>query len=116
MPAHGPPKRGHFSAILSGCLYSDDSLGSTDLYSDDGLGSTDNSALWNLFMVDFKVAFNVLKKDPDYFFGCAIEWDPITGIIKLDPGQYLREIVAKYDMTDIHSSPIPLPAGRKISP
>ena len=81
-----------------------------NLYSDDGLGSTDNSALWNLFMVDFKVAFNVLEKDPDYFLGCAIEWDPITGVIKLDPGKYLREIVA----TDIHSSPIPLPAGRKI--
>ena len=34
----------------------------------------------------------------------------ITGVIKLDPGKYLREIVAKYDMTDT----IPLPAGRKI--
>jgi len=44
----------------------------------------------------------------------AIEWDPITGVIKLDPGKYLREIVAKYDMTDMNSSPIPLPAGRKI--
>ena len=30
------------------------------------------------------------------------------------PGKYLHEIVAKYDMTHIHSSPIPLPAGRKI--
>jgi len=84
-----------------------------NLYSDDSLGSTDNSVLWNWFMVDFKVAFNVLEKDPDYLLGCAIEWDPITGI-KLDSGKYLREIVAKYDMTDIHSSPIPLPAGRKI--
>jgi hypothetical protein len=65
-------------------------------------------------MLDFKVAFNVLEKDPDYFLGCAIEWDPITGVIKLDPGKYLREIVAKYDMTDIHSSPISLPAGIKI--
>ena len=43
-------------------------------------------------MVDFKVEFNVLEKDPDYFLGCAIEWDPITGVIKLDPGKYLREI------------------------
>jgi len=65
-------------------------------------------------MVDFKVAFNVLEKDQDYFLGCAIEWDPITGVIKLDPGKYLCEIVAKYDMTDIHSFPIPLRAGRKI--
>jgi len=85
-----------------------------NVYSDDGLGSTDNSALWNSFMVHFKVAFNVLEKDPDYFLGCAIEWDPVTGVIKLDPGKYLREIVAKYDMIDIHSSPIPLPAGKKI--
>ena len=85
-----------------------------NLYSDNGLGSTDDSALQNSFMVNFKVAFNVLEKDLDYFLGCAIEWDPITGVIKLDPGKYLREIVAKYDMTDIHSSPIPLPAGRKI--
>jgi len=85
-----------------------------NLYSDDGLGSTDNSAHWDSFMVDFKAAFNVLEKDPDYSLECAIEWDPITGIIKLDQGKYLREIVAKYDMTDIHSSPVPLPAGRKI--
>ena len=56
-----------------------------NLYIDVGLRSTDNSALWNSFMVDFKVAFNVLEKDLDYFLGCAIEWDPITGVIKLDP-------------------------------
>jgi len=85
-----------------------------NLYSDDGLGSTDNSALWDSFMVYSKAAFNVLEKDPDYFLGCAIEWDPNTGIIKLDPGKHLRAIVAKYDMTDIHSSPIPLPVRRKI--
>jgi len=66
-------------------------------------------------MADFKAAFNVLKKNlkSDYFHGFAIEWDPITGIIKFDLGKYLREIVAKYNMTDIHSSPIPLPAGKK---
>ena len=45
-----------------------------NLYSDDGLGSTNNSALWNSFMVDFKVAFNVLEKNPGYFLGCAIEY------------------------------------------
>ena len=32
-----------------------------NLYSDNGLGSTDNSALWNSFMVDFKVAFSDLQ-------------------------------------------------------
>jgi len=85
-----------------------------DLYSDDGLGSTDNSALWDSFMVDFKAAFIVLEKDPVYFPRCSIEWDPITGIIQLHPEKYLLEIVAKHDMTDIHSSPIPLPACRKI--
>jgi len=37
-------------------------------------------------MVDFKAEFNVLEKDPDYFLGCAIEWDPITSVIKLDRG------------------------------
>jgi len=36
-----------------------------NLYSDDCLESTNNSALWVSFMVDFKVEFNVLKKDPD---------------------------------------------------
>jgi len=66
-------------------------------------------------MVDFKVEFNVLEKDADYFPGCAMEWDPTTGVIKLDPGKYLCEIVAKYDMTNIHPSPIPLPVGRKIA-
>ena len=47
-----------------------------NLYSDDSLGSTDNSALWNLLMVDFKVAFNVLEKDPDYFSVA-----PLSGIL-----------------------------------
>ena len=60
-----------------------------NLYSDDGFGSTDNSALWDSFMVDFKAEFNVLEKDPNYFLGCPIEWDPSTGVIKLDPGNYL---------------------------
>jgi len=55
------------------------------LYSDNGLGSNDNSALWDSVMVDFKVGFNVLEKDPHYFLCCAIEWDPITSVIKLDP-------------------------------
>jgi len=41
-------------------------------YSDDSLGSTDNSALRDSFIVDFKVEFNVLEKDPDYFIGCTI--------------------------------------------
>jgi len=64
-------------------------------------------------MVDFKVEFNVLEKDPDYFLGCAIEWDPISGVIKLDPGKYLREIVAKHDMTDFRPSPIRAPCLRE---
>jgi len=54
-----------------------------------------------------------LEKDLNYFLGCAIQWDPITGVIKLDPGKYLRESVAKYDIADIHSSPIPLPCLQK---
>ena len=60
-----------------------------NLYSDDILGSTDNSALWDSFTVDLKVEFNVLEKDPDHFLGCAIECDPTTGVIKLDPRKYL---------------------------
>jgi len=55
-----------------------------------------------------------LKRDPDRFFSCAIEWDPITGIIKLDSSKYLRKIIAKYDMTDVHSPTIPLSAGNQI--
>ena len=43
------------------------------LYSDDGLASIDNSTLWDKFMLDFKKAFDVVEKDPDYFLGCAIE-------------------------------------------
>jgi len=84
-----------------------------NLHSDDSLGSIDNSALRFSFMVDFKAEFDVLK-DPDYFLGCVIEWDSVTGVIKLDLGKCLLEFVAKYDMTDIHSSSIPLPAGRKV--
>jgi hypothetical protein len=43
-------------------------------------------------MLDFKNAFEVVEKDPDYFLGCAIEWDPETGVIQLDASKYLREV------------------------
>ena len=58
-----------------------------NLYSDDGLASIDNSALWDKFMLDFKAVFDVVEKDPDYFLGCAIEWDPETGVIQTLIGQ-----------------------------
>ena len=72
-----------------------------NLYSDDGLASIDNSALWDKFMLDFKKAFDVVEKDPDYFLGCAIEWDQETGVIKLDASKYLREVISKFDMVPI---------------
>jgi hypothetical protein len=72
------------------------------LYSDDGLASIDNSTLWDKFMLDFMKAFDVVEKDPDYFLGCAIEWDPETGVIKLDASKYLREVIAKFDMVGAH--------------
>ena len=80
-----------------------------NLYSDDGLASIDNSALWDKFMLDFKKAFDVVEKDPDYFLGCAIEWDQETGVIKLDASKYLREVISKFDMVGAHPSPIPAP-------
>jgi hypothetical protein len=85
-----------------------------NLYSDDGLASIDNSSLCDKFMQDFKKAFDVVEKDPDYFLGCAIEWDPETGVIKLDASKYLREVIAKFDMVGAHPSPIPAPAGMRI--
>jgi hypothetical protein len=85
-----------------------------NLYSDDGLASIDNSKLWDRFMLDFKSVFEVVEKDPDYFLGCAIEWDPETGVIQLDASKYLREVIAKFDMVGSHPSPIPAPAGMKI--
>ena len=85
-----------------------------NLYSDDGLASIDNSVLWDRFMIDFKSAFDVVEKDPDYFLGCAVEWDPETGVIQLDASKYLREVIAKFDLLGTHPSPIPAPAGTKI--
>ena len=72
-----------------------------NLYSDDGLVSIDNSALWDKFMLDFKKVFDVVEKDPDYFLGCAIEWDQETGVIKLDASKYLREVISKFDMVGL---------------
>ena len=85
-----------------------------NLYSDDGLASIDNSMLWDKFMKDFKKDFDVIEKDPDYFLGCAIHWDPETGTIELDASKYLREVVTKFDMVGAHPSPIPAPAGTKV--
>ena len=65
-------------------------------------------------MTDFKGAFDVDEKDPDYFLGCTIEWDPESGVIQLDASKYLCEVIAKFDMVGAHPSPIPAPAGTKI--
>ena len=62
-------------------------------------------------MLDFKGAFDVVEKDPDYFLGCAMEWDSETEVIQLDASKYLREVIAKFDMGSAHPSPIPAPAG-----
>jgi hypothetical protein len=74
----------------------------------------DNSKLWDRFMLDFKSVFEVVEKDPDYFLGCAIEWDSETGVIQLDTSKYLRKVIAKFDMVGAHPSPIPAPTGMKI--
>jgi hypothetical protein len=70
-----------------------------NLYSDDRLTSIDISKLWDKFMLDFKNAFEVGEKDPDYFLGCAIEWDPETGVIQLDASKYLREVRSRVDLS-----------------
>ena len=64
--------------------------------------------------MDFKGAFDVVERDPDYFLACSIEWDPESGVIQLDTSKYLREVIAKFDMLGVHPSPIPDPAGTKI--
>ncbi len=85
-----------------------------NLYSDDGLTSIDNSKLWDRFILDFKSVFEVVEKDPDYFLGCAIEWDSETGVIQLDSNKCLRETIVKFDMVGVYPSSIPTPAGMKI--
>lgn len=84
-----------------------------NVYSDDGLASTDNDELWNEFMRDFKQHFDVQEKEPDYFLGAAIIQEP-SGIVKLDPSKYQREIVAKYDMSKAMHAKLPLPPGAKL--
>ena len=84
------------------------------LYIDNSLGLTDNGELWDSFMLHFKKDFDVLQKYPEYFLECGIEWDLTTSIIQIDPGKYLREMVAKYEMNGTHPSPIPIPAGTNV--
>ena len=66
-------------------------------------------------MADIQSKFAVIKQDLDYFLRCGIDWDPITSIIKLDPGKYLGEILAKYDMLGAHSSAIPIQRALKFT-
>ena len=84
-----------------------------NVYSDDGLASTDNDDLWNEFVKDFRANFDIQEKEPDYFLGAAIIQEP-SGIIKLDPSKYQREIVAKYDMSRALHVKLPLPPGTKL--
>ena len=85
-----------------------------NVYSDDGLGATSSDQLWDNFMTDFKSKFDLEEKEPDYFLGCGITQDLETGKIQLDPSKYIREMIAKYDMTEAVTSPLPMPAGTKI--
>jgi hypothetical protein len=65
-------------------------------------------------MMDFKSKFDLEEKEPDYFLGCGITQDLETGKIQLDPSKYIRETIAKYDMTDAVTSPLPMPTGTMI--
>jgi hypothetical protein len=65
-------------------------------------------------MMDFKSKFDLEEKEPDYFLGCGITQDLETGKIHLDPSKYIRKTIAKYDMTETVTSPLPMPVGTKI--
>ena len=84
-----------------------------NVYSDDGLASTSSESLWDKFMVDFKKNFDIEEKDPDYFLGAAIRQTE-SGSIILDPSKYLREVAAKYDMSQAVTTSLPLPPGSKL--
>ena len=84
-----------------------------NLYSDDGLASINNEKLWREFMDDFMSKFDVIEKDPDYFLGSGIIQNN-DGSIELDPSKYMRESVAKFDMDEAVTSPLPMPAGTKM--
>ena len=47
------------------------------------------------------------------FLGCGITQGFETGKIQRDQSKYIREMIAKYDMTDAVTSPLPMPAGTK---
>ena len=85
-----------------------------NVYSDDGLGATSSDELWDNIMKDFKSKFDVEEKEADYFLGCGITQNLETGKIQLDPSKYVREMIAKYDMTEAVTSPLPMPAGTKV--
>ena len=65
-------------------------------------------------MMDLKSKFDLEEKEHDYFLGCGITQDLETGKIQLDPSKYIREMIAKYDMTNAVTSPLPMPAGTKV--
>ncbi len=64
--------------------------------------------------MDFKSKFDLEEKQPDYSLGFEITEDLETGKIHLDPSKYIRETIAKYNMTEAVTSPLPIPAGTKI--
>ncbi len=64
--------------------------------------------------MDLKSKFDLEEKEHDYFLGCGITQDLETGKIHLDPSKYIRETIAKYDMTEAVTSPLPMPVGTKI--
>ena len=55
-----------------------------NVYSDDGLGATSGDEIWDEFIRDLKLHFELEEKDPDYFLGAGIHQDE-SGAIRLDP-------------------------------
>ena len=84
-----------------------------NVYSDDGLGATSGDEIWDEFIRDFKLHFELEEKDPDYFLGAGIHQDE-SGAIRLDPSKYIREVVGKYDLDRAVTAPVPLPAGCRV--
>ena len=46
-----------------------------NVYSDDGLGATSGDDIWDEFMRDFRLHFELEEKDPDYFLSVGIHQD-----------------------------------------
>jgi hypothetical protein len=86
------------------------------LYVDDGLAACTSDALYIHFMKAFECEFTISAKGPiRHYLGIDVHYDRRGGVLALRQPKYVRELLARHQMTGCSTSPTPSAPGSHIT-